>query len=284
MRLRTTSYGPKPVCNKGVININITEDMALNEPVEVENNEIATPAVEEQATEEAEPREPESTDEEPRSEETDSEDSGKKGYSARVRELNARAKRAEEERDSLAAKMAALTGGVSGQPDDLGFPAVEPDMPLVQPGEEIDAVELDRRLRARDQKVFQRTDALIQLRAKQNEAINRITSETQEVMRRYPELDPESVSFNKELSDAITEATEAHVKGAPYTASVSKFVDKMMRPYKGAVSREVGDMTKSVAKQVSEAALRPTTVRAKERSAAEKSLAELEAELGVLQA
>jgi len=256
-------------------------NMALNESVEAENDTTVTPTVEQEAAGDAEQVESVDTDE-VESEETEIE--SKKGYSSRVRELNARAKKAEMEAESLAAKLAALTGGASV--DNVGnyqLPQMT-DEPLLQPGEDIDAVELDRRLRARDQRVLQQADALVTLRSKQNDAINRINSEASEVMRKYPELDPTSPSFNRELSDAITEATESHVRGAPYSASVIKFVDKMMRPYKGAVSREVGDMTKSIAKQVSEAALRPTSVREKERPATEKSIAELEAQLGVVQA
>lgn len=253
------------------------QDLALNEVVEVENNETESPTVEEEATGDAEDVEAEADTE---SDETEGEP--KKGFSSRVRELNARAKKAEAEAESLAEKLAALTGST----DNVGTysPQTASDDPIVMPGEEIDALELDRRLRNREERILQRADALSTLRSKQNDAVNRINSEASQVMRKYPELDPDHENFNKELSDAITEAAEAHVKGAPYTASVINFVDKMMRPYKGAVSKGVGDMTKTVAKQVSEAALRPTSVRKQERPAAEKSIAELEAELGMLQA
>lgn len=256
------------------------QELALNEIVEVENNETTAPVVEQEATGEAEETEDVSAD----TGEVDTEETegvNKKGYSNRVRELNARAKRAEAEAESLSAKLAELSRPSSTE--GYQFPPIQDD-PIVNAGEEIDALELDRRLRAREQRILQQADALATLRGKQNDAVNRINSEAQKVMQKYPELDPDSENFNKELSDAITEATEAHVRGAPYTASVINFVDKMMRPYKGAVSKEVGDMTKAVAKQVSEAALRPTSVREKERPATEKSIAELEAELGVIQA
>ena len=256
------------------------QELALNETVEAENDETTTPVVEEQAAGEADEVDTESADDvDTEAEETEREP--KKGYSNRVRELNARAKRAEAEKEALAAKLAELTATTNGA--DFQSPSIL-DEPIVQAGEEIDALELDRRLRAREQRILQQADALATLRGKQNDAVNRINSEAAKVMQKYPELNPDSEKFNKELSDAITEATEAHVKGAPYTASVINFVDKMMRPYKGAVSKEVGEMTKSVAKQVSEAALRPTSVREKEKPVTEKSIAELEAELGVVQA
>lgn len=265
-----------------MITLDNVENMALNENVETENNETATPTVEQTAEETSNPQ-TESAEEEKGIEGETEPEEPKKGFSNRVRELNARAKRAEAQVESLSQKLASLTG--TQDTDELDFiPDQVSDEPLVRPDEEIDALELDRRLRLREQKVLQRADALVRLRGKQSEAINRINSETVEVLKKYPELDPESPSFNKELSDAITEATEAHVKGAPYSASVKSFVDKMMRPYKGAVSKEVGEMTATVAKQVSQVATRPTSVRKQEKPASDKSIAELEAELGVVQA
>ncbi|NCN26001.1 hypothetical protein GW915_00345 [bacterium] len=255
------------------------EDKALNEAVEIENDATATPAVTEKTTEDTDPSEDTPAgDVEDRPAET--EEASKKGFSQRVRELNTRAKEAEAKAESLAAKLKSLTN-----PETPDYSQNQPkEEPLVQPGEEIDANELDQRLRAREQRILKQTDALIALRGKQQEAVGRINSEAQEVMRVHPELDPESDKFNKELSEAISEATEAYVMKNPYTASVKLFVEKMMRPYKGAVSKGVGEMTESVVKQVSEAALRPTAVREKEKPAGEKSIAELEKELGILQA
>lgn len=254
--------------------------MALNEIVEGENNDAISPVAEAEAPGETEETESEPAgDEEVESGET--EKASKKGYSQRVRELNRKAKEAEERAKSLAERIKELTANSSG---DMEFPYQEPSAPIVAPGEEIDALELGRRLDAREAKIMQRADALVQLRSKQQEAVARIDREIDEVGKLYPELDRDSGSFNKELSEAVAEATEAYIMKNPYSASVKKFVDKMMRPYKGAVSREVGEMTGSVAKQVSEAALRPTSVREKERPAKEKSIEELEAELGILQA
>jgi hypothetical protein len=157
------------------------------------------------------------------------------------------------------------------------------DEPLIRPGEEIDGTELDKRLREREAKMLQRADALVTLRNKQSDAVNRINTEAQEVVRAYPELDPESDSFNPELSESVTEAVEAYAKADPYNASVKTFVAKLMKPYKSAVAKEVGQASENIAKQVSEAALRPTSIRTPEKTAAEKSIAELEQELGVVQ-
>ena len=254
--------------------------MAVNENVEAENDMDTSPVSEEQAGEDSEEYGEESAEES--SEDTEETTESKKGYSNRVRQLNARAKEAEAKAESLANKLKSLTGGSEEQPTiPLDYQEEEP---IVRPGEEIDSVEFEKRLRARDQRILSRADALVTLRGKQQEAINRINREADETMRDHPELNPDSSSFNKELSDAITEATEAYVMKNPYSASVKSFVDKMMRPYKGAVSKGVGNMASDMAKQVSQAAVKPTSVRKQEKPATEKSIAELEAELGIVQA
>ena len=103
-------------------------------------------------------------------------------------------------------------------------------------------------------------------------------------MRLYPELDPESDSFDKELSESVTEATLAYVKSEPYTASPKKFVDKMMKPYRRAVTKEVGKASENIARQVSQAAQRPTSVSTGgKKSDNELSIKELEDKYGIVQ-
>src|SRR5690606_19136586 len=114
-------------------------------------------------------------------------------------------------------------------------------------------------------------------------AVTRINSEASEIMREYPELNPDSDQFNRELSESITEAVEAQIRLNPYSASVKQIVGKLMKPLKGAVTKEVGKASDTMAKQVSQAALRPTSVRKGEKPAEEKTIAELEAELGIVQ-
>lgn len=230
-------------------------------------------APEEVVTEEAEV----ATEVEPEVTETEGEQP-KKGSEARIRELNAKAKAAEQRAQSLEEKLAEITKPVGFQEQQV--PQFNPQEPIVAPGEEIDAVELERRLQAREQRILAQADARSELRQKQSEAINRINSEASEVIHKYPQLNPESEQFDPELSDVITEAVEAYVKASPYTASVKQFTARLMKPYQGAVSREVGKATENIAKQVSQAAHRPTSIRKEEKTASEKSIAELEAELG----
>lgn len=246
----------------------------VKQPAGEEASEPESSADEQKAAEEAveAPNQPEPTgegDEAPEPAET--EDVPKKGANARIRELNAKAKRAEEKASSLEQRLAELTG--SGEPK---APSETPYTPQIEPGGEYSPDQFK-------QEVIKTADALVNLRVKQAEAIQRINTEATQVLRDYPELDPDSDSFDRELSESVTEAVEAHVKANPYSASVRKFADKLMKPYRRAVTKEVGKATETIAKQVSEAATRPTSVTAKGgKSAKDMTIEELEKELGVV--
>lgn len=256
--------------------------MAVNEEVGEIADLDTTPVPEQQASEEVEETLAESTEEaEVEAPETDGEP--KKGAQARIRELNTKAKQAEDRAKSLEEKLAELTSPERVAPS--YNPALNaPQAPIVAPGEEIDVDEFERRLQVREQRILQQAEARSELRQRQSEAVNRINSEASEVIREFPELDPDSEQFNSELSETVTEAIEAYVKVNPYTASVKQFAAKLMKPYRGAVAKEVGQATENIARQVSAAALRPSSVRKEEKSASEKSVAQLEQELGIVQA
>lgn len=242
-----------------------------------EEASIPEPSTEEvQATEEADtqPVETEPTGE-VEAEETPAEsEAPKKGAQARIRELakqkksaESRASTAEERAKSLEERIAALTTPVGAAPQGQFTPQIDP-------GQDVTPEQY------RDH-VLGTASAMVELKIKQSEAINRINNETGEVVRLYPQLDPSSDEYDPELSDAVTEATEAHIRQNPYSASPKKFVEKLMRPYKRSVTKEVGKETANIAKQVAESAARPTAVTVKSgKSDAEKTLAELEQELG----
>lgn len=211
---------------------------------------------------------------------SEEEEAKKKGYSQRVRELVKQRNEEKARAQSLAERLAALTQG-SMEPQ-VSFPSQPVIGPIARPGEELDAEELERRVQAREQQTLQKADALAILRTKQQDAINRINREADEALKAYPELDPESKDFDEELSESVTAAVEAHIRANPYGASVKNFVGRLMKPYKRAVTREIGEATGNLAKQVSEAALRPTSIKPKEKSADEKTAKELEEELGVV--
>lgn len=197
----------------------------------------------------------------------------RKGAQARIRELNAAKNAVEEENRSLKDKIAEITQP-NGFMDTIS--TFNPQSNQIEDDDTIDAETFRRR-------VLSEADARTELRIKNLEAVNRINRETEEAVRMFPELDPKSETFNKELSESISEATEAYVNNNPYSASVIKFVEKLMKPYKKAIEVEVGQASENIAKQVSQAALRPTTIRKQEKTASEKSIGELEQELGIVQ-
>jgi hypothetical protein len=203
-----------------------------------------------------------------------------KGASQRIRELSHNGKVKDEKIRSLQDRISELTGDTE-QPT-AQVPQYNPQEPLVQPGEELDANELNRRMAEREQRILQTAQYQAELKTRQIDAENRHRTETSQALRDYPQLDPKSKEFDRELSDTVTEAVENHLRVNPYSASVKKFVDKLMKPYRHAVDRQVGQATEQMARQVSEAALRPTSVKKQEKTAGDKSIAELEAELGVV--
>ncbi len=256
---------------------NVEIDEALKKEAEEINRAAESPTAEQTTEEVVEPEAEVATEAEGETTETGE---SKKGFQSRVRELNTRAKEAEERAKSLEDRLAELTGSVEPSVDNQPF---NPSEPIVADGEEITIAELNRRQTEREQKMFRNTEALITLKQKQTDAINRINSEASDMIRAYPELDPDNESFNRELSDTVTEAVEALVKADPYKASVKGFVAKLMKPYKGAVAKEVGEATENLAKQVSETALRPTpSLKAGEKSDSELTTTELENKYGVI--
>lgn len=251
------------------------KNKALNQESE-ENTPDTTPVTETETTEEVDQSTTQSkpTGEEGFEEEATEtgESSQKKGYSQRIRELNARTKEAEAKSQSLAEKIEALTGSEESRSDNS-----RPYQPQVAPGSEISPDQYK-------QDVMRTADSLVKIRLKQQEAISRINEEAIDAVREYPQLDPKSEQFDEELSESVTAAVEAHVRSNPYQASVGQFVAKLMKPYNRAVTNEVGKVTEKIAKQVSETATRPTQVAASgSKKFEELSIKEMEEKLGIVQ-
>lgn len=254
------------------------DNMAVNDTDGEEAIADNTPLSEEQAPEEDQLLESEVATEDDGFEAETVEESReqKKGAAARIKELNAQKKAAEEKAQSLEERLREVTtvGRFTGQTPQL-------DQQLQPREDELNAdgsVNAD----AFRKRVLAEARNESELMIRQAEAISRINSESSDVLRAYPELDPESDVFNKELSDAVTEAVENGVRANPYSASPKQIANRMMKPYKEAVAKEAGQASERVAKQVSRAALRPTSVKQSEKTAAEKSIEELEQELGVV--
>lgn len=242
------------------------QDKALNQDAGNEASESTTPVDEPKAPEEVEtPTEDTKPTGEVESGETETEtgESSKKGANARIRELNAKAKSAQEENKSLKQKLAELTNPIGSR----GY------TPSYTPQADQTEATVDQ--------VLAMADARAELKIRQSEAVNRINNEASEAMKAHPELDPDSDSFDKDLSDSITEATIAYVKSNPYSASPKSFVEKLMRPYKRSVVKEVGQERENIARQVSQSAVRPTSVSTSgKRDFKDMSTEELEATLG----
>ena len=236
------------------------DELALK-PTEGEETLIeATPAIEKETAEETPI---DSVPGAPETEETEVETEPKvpkKGANARIGELVGEVK-------SLKQRLAEVTTQGNASP------------PMPNQAINLDAEVTPEQYR---QHVLQTASNMVDLKMKQSEAISRIDRESSEVMRSYPQLDPDSDSFDKELSETVSEAIEAQVRLNPYSASVKSFADKLMKPFIKAVSNGVAQEKETITKQVSQSALRPTAIRTPEKTAADLSIAELEAKLGIV--
>jgi len=260
------------------------KDQALK--ADVDDNNISETPTEETNLQDTETTEADSTEKT----KVETEVESKKSASHRIRELNEEknlaveeAVRAKEQVRSLEDKIAEITGHNvptgENQYNPPAFGETEPE-PIVKPGEEyIDPQVLEERLKARDEANFKRTQALIELQSARERNFERINKEAQSAVKKYPELDPDSEQFDKDLSDTITEATEAYVKANPL-GSVKTFVDRLIKPYKRSIDQAVGEQKEVLTKQASQGALRPTQVPKGEKPFEELSLKEMEERLG----
>jgi hypothetical protein len=263
------------------------DNQALNNQAEEDVSLPTTPVDEPKATEEVEEIvEPEVSESPEETTETEKKETNK-GLNNRVRQLNEAKKLAETKAAGLEEKLSKLTeqDSSSGPTPVMGTEDYTQSLeePVVTDGETLSVSELNQRIKAREQRLLRQASANAELNSRQTEVRNRVKTEASEAARRHPELDPESEHFNSDLSDTVTEAVWAMVRAEPYTASVNKLVDKLMKPYKGAVTKAVGEQSEELAKQASQGATRPTTVRKSDKPMEEKTIAELERDLGIVQ-
>ena len=189
---------------------------------------------------------------------------GRKTAGSRIRELvdekktaEAKAEVAEAKAESLAEQVKRMT---AQQP--------VPYQPTPDSGDELTLEE-----------VLRRSDALTQIRLAQQENIHRVQNEAIEAIKAYPELDPDSEVFDKDLSESVSQATLASIQSNP-TAPVRKFVDSLMKPYKKAVDKQAQGQADTITKQVSQQAMRPTQVQEQEKPFSELSIEEMKKKLG----
>jgi len=231
---------------------------ALNTPAESETAETESPA-ETQTVEEVSPQKKVT----------------KKGAESRIRELSGKV-------HSLKDKIEELTNPVGSDSTQMRSQPPQENKPLVGPGEEIDGVELERRMADREQRIMQQANQMVDFKTRQAAVIERINRETVEVVGKFQELDPESDDFDEELSDAMYEAVEAKVKSDP-TASVKQFVTKQMKLYKREATREKAGESKEISKQSAQSAIKPSQNKSVDTKFTDLSISEMRNKLGYAQ-
>lgn len=257
--------------------MNNFDEEAQNQPAEVETAQVESPATEPneslpEETPEAEAVSTETEETEGIHEEDDAPSNrpSKKSAEYRIKELDRKAKDAEERARSLAEQVAELTGGVPSYGE---YPQYSPQ---VQPGTEVTPEQYQA-------DVARMADSIVELRLRQQQMKDRINREASEAISKYTQLNPESDRFDKDLSESVSLAAQGFILKNP-TGSLSKFVDSMMKPYMRSVTKEVESSKETLARQVSQAAQRPTAIQKTEKRPEEMSIAELEQKLGVIQA
>lgn len=255
----------------------------LNEVAEPVTAETESPTVE---TNDIEVQQEETPASESESEETieqptkEVDQPQKKGAESRIRELNSQVKKERAEKESLAQKIQELTGSVEpqGYQPSNGY---NPNVPLIAPGEEVTQEELQRRVAQRDQWLLQQANNMTRFEMAKKETLDRVNRESDESIKAYPQLDPDSDSFDDELSESISQATLAYVRTNP-TGSVKKFVDGLMKPYMRSLDKSVASQQTEIAKQASQTAMRPNSVPSTEKKVEDMSTEELEKKLGIV--
>lgn len=238
------------------------EALAINARAEA-NSQTETPTVETNAPEvTSETVQPEKTETstEPQVSEGEKKVSGAE---KRIHKLVDERDQARQEAQDLSSKLAELTAQATTSP---GYnPTNQPSNGESQGGE--------RELTIDDLRTIAR------LEVEKERTINRINLEASEAQKIHPELDKDSDKFDPDINEAVTSAVWLEVQRDP-SQSVKKLTEKYMKPYRKAAERAVGEEKKVLTQQVNDEVLRPSNVKPVNKSFAEKSLEEMEAELG----
>jgi hypothetical protein len=236
------------------------EQTAVN-PSGEENIATEAPTVEENALETTVSEESAETTEQSSEEAGDEGEKKFNGAEKRIHNLVGKVKEKDEIIQDLSSKIAELTG--SARAEQEGYPQ---NMP--QDGEE-------RVLTVDDLRTIAR------LEAQKERMLARIDSEAVEAQKAHPELDPDGAHFDPDINEAVTTAVWLEVQRDP-TQSVTKLTEKYMKPYRKAAERAVGQEKAELARQVNDAALRPQAIKSVDKQFQDKSIDEMEAELGLV--
>jgi hypothetical protein len=111
-------------------------------------------------------------------------------------------------------------------------------------------------------------------------AQQQLKQEALEVVRLYPQLDPNSDQYDEDLSDAITEAVEAKHRFSS-NLSIKSTVDKLMKPYRKAAESAVDSERRNVVRDIASGGIRPSSNPTPvSKEPANETLEQMEARLG----
>jgi len=227
------------------------------------------------------------TDSAPQQEETQQEQGKEEGRNAqnRIREVVKEKNELKGTVESLTQQIEKLTGAPFN-PDSYVPPST------VKPNEQ---GEIDPAQYAQD--TARRSATAAFLVAQQQRAVDTIRKETVDIEREYPQLNPDSDQFDRDLSNAVSSAVEAQVKvftgqydqqGQPVFAinpnvSPKKIAALLMKPYQKSLKQASAEVETTTRKQVAETALRPTQQAPHgQKKAEDMTIRELEKKLGVV--
>lgn len=243
---------------------------SVSTPEEAPTTETNTPGTS------VEPDEPTGDVPEEKSEETDSpepEKASKKSAQGRIKQLNNELKEERKKRSAIEEQIESIMKENETNPfSPLNAPSPNQGR-LAQPNEKGEITYEDYQRDVRDNAKAAVQAVLSQQQLKQ---------EALDVVRENPELDPNSDSFDPELSEAITEAVAAkHRLSSNF--SVKETVNKLLKPYKRAAEKAIDSQKRDLVSQVASGGIRPgssPSPEADKKGFDDLSLEEMEAKLG----
>lgn len=125
---------------------------------------------------------------------------------------------------------------------------------------------------------------------KRQMALDRFESDSELVLKDYPELNPDSESYDEELATTLADAYwESHVvKDANgnfvrINKSLKDFTSQMIKPYRNALNKGAVRTSEALQQQASESPVTPESSKSSDSKAFEDlSIAEMEARLGIV--
>jgi hypothetical protein len=123
--------------------------------------------------------------------------------------------------------------------------------------------------------------AIARLEVEKERTVNRINTQAIEAIKLNPELDKKSDQFDSEINEAVTTAVWLEIQKDP-SKDVLKLTEKYMRPYRKAAEKAVGAEKEELTRQVNDEALHPNVIKPVDKKFEDKSIKEMEEELGVV--